>query len=120
MEIKTHQIGNIKIAEIISAEIIIQNISDGLDLVGNVYYQEFDSVILQQHHLVPEFFDLKNGMAGEILQKFSNYKLRLAIVGDFSSLTSKSIRDFIYESNHVGHINFLGSVEEALEVHSSK
>ena len=38
-------------------------------------------------------------MAGEILQKFSNYRVRLAIVGDFTPYSSKSIKDFIYESN---------------------
>nr|WP_280739939.1 DUF4180 domain-containing protein [Pedobacter borealis] len=53
-------------------------------------------------------------MAGEILQKFSNYRVSLAIIGDFSPYQSKSIKDFIYESNKGKHINFLGSAAEAL------
>jgi hypothetical protein len=53
-------------------------------------------------------------MAGEILQKFSNYRIKLAIVGDFSKYTKKSIRDFIRESNNTGHINFVGTLDEAL------
>jgi hypothetical protein len=32
---------------------------------------------------------LKTGLAGEILQKFSTYNMRLGIVGDFSAYTSK-------------------------------
>ena len=64
--------------------------------------------------MTPAFFELKNGMAGEILQKFSNYRVRLAIVGDFSRYTSKSINDFILESNKTGHINFVPTVTEAL------
>lgn len=55
-------------------------------------------------------------MAGEILQKFSNYRVRLAIVGDFTSYSGKSIRDFIYESNKKGQINFVSTTEEALNV----
>jgi hypothetical protein len=53
-------------------------------------------------------------MAGEILQKFSNYRMRLAIVGDFSEYKSKSLRDFIRESNRTGTINFVGTIDEAL------
>jgi hypothetical protein len=53
-------------------------------------------------------------MAGEILQKFSNYRVRLAVVGDFERHTSKSVRDFIHESNQGKQVNFLPTVVEAL------
>jgi hypothetical protein len=115
MKIETHIIQNTKVAEVISDEIIIQTTGDGLDLLGNIYYQDFDKIIIYQKNITPAFFELKNGMAGEILQKFSNYRVRLAIVGDFSQYTSKSILDFIFESNKTGYINFLGSIEEALK-----
>lgn len=115
MEIKTHLINNKKIAEITSDEIIIQSIEDGTDLVGNLYYQDFGLIIIHEKNITPEFFNLKTGIAGEILQKFSNYRLRLAIVGDFSRFESKSIRDFIFESNKTKHINFAKDLAEALE-----
>ncbi len=54
-------------------------------------------------------------MAGEILQKFSNYRVRLVVVGDFSKFTSQSLKDFIYESNKERHVNFAGSLDEALD-----
>ncbi|WP_449401648.1 hypothetical protein [Chryseobacterium wanjuense] len=41
MEIKTHHIGNTKTAEVISDDIIIGSAQDGLDLFGNIYYQDF-------------------------------------------------------------------------------
>ena len=40
--------------------------------------------------------------------------MRLAIVGDFSGFKSKSLRDFIRESNSTGTINFVGTIDEAL------
>ncbi|MFZ2340826.1 MAG: DUF4180 domain-containing protein [Bacteroidales bacterium] len=61
-----------------------------------------------------DFFDLKTKIAGDILQKFSNYRMKLAIIGDFSAIKSKSLRDFIRESNNAGTINFVGSMEEAM------
>lgn len=115
MKIKTHQINNTKIAEVISEEIIIRSAQDGLDLLGNIYYQDFDKVVIYEKNITPEFFDLKTKMAGEILQKFSNYRVRLAIIGDFSRYESKSFKDFVFESNSTGHIYFGESLEEALE-----
>ncbi|MCZ4224291.1 DUF4180 domain-containing protein [Pedobacter rhodius] len=115
MKIEKHTINNTDIAEIISTDVIINNTEDGLDLLGNLYYQGFDKVIIDKQNITPDFFDLKNGIAGEILQKFSNYRVSLAIVGDFSTYQSRSIKDFIYESNKGKHINFLASTAEALQ-----
>lgn len=115
MEIKTHEINQTQIAEVISDEVIIQNAQDGLDLLGNIYYQDFDKIILYEKNITPEFFDLKTKIAGDILQKFSNYRVRLAIVGGFEKYNSKSIKEFILESNKTGHINFIQTLAEALE-----
>ena len=114
MNIITHNIGEIKIAEITSDEIILNSTQDGIDLLGNLYYQEFDKVIIHKQNITPDFFDLKNGIAGEILQKFSNYRVRVAIVGDFTNYTSKSLSDFIYESNKRNQVIFVSSTEEGL------
>jgi hypothetical protein len=54
-------------------------------------------------------------MAGEILQKFSTYRVQLTIVGDFSMYNSKSLKDFIFESNKGNQINFISSTTEALK-----
>ena len=116
MNIQPHNIKDTEIAEIISNEIIVGNAEEALDLLGNTYYQGFDKMIIHQENITPDFFDLKNKMAGEILQKFSTYRVRLAIVGDFSQFTSKSLKDFIYESNKGKHVSFVASVDETLDV----
>ncbi|WP_031526537.1 DUF4180 domain-containing protein [Dyadobacter crusticola] len=114
MTITSHAVNAVQIAEVTSDKLIIETAEDGLDLLGSLYYQGFDSMIIHEENITPAFFDLKTGIAGEILQKFSNYRMRLAIVGDFKKYSGKSMRDFISESNRTGRINFLGSVEEAL------
>lgn len=113
MEIKEHKINNSKIAEVIAEEIIVKNAEDGLELLGNLYYQGFDRVIIYEKNIIPSFFDLKNGLAGEILQKFSNYRIPLIVIGDFDFM-SQSIKDFIYESNNGKQVNFLPTIEDAL------
>lgn len=114
MEIKEHSKSGIKIAEIISNEIIIKTTEDALDLMGNIYYQGFDKIILHQKNIAPAFFDLKTKMAGDILQKFTQYRMPLIIVGDFSMYSSKSLKNFIYESNKGTQVNFLSSLNEVL------
>jgi len=54
-------------------------------------------------------------MSGEVLQKLSTFRMKLAIVGHFADLESNSLRDCIRESNALGHINFAVTREEALE-----
>jgi Domain of unknown function (DUF4180) len=119
MEIVAHNLNNTKIAEITSDETIIITTEDGLDLLGNIYYQGFDGIVLHEKNFTPDFFDLKNGIAGEILQKFSTYRVQLVIVGDFSKYTSKSLTDFIYETNKGRHINFVSSISDALKILSA-
>jgi Domain of unknown function (DUF4180) len=99
MKIETHTINESKIAEITSDTVFIKTADDVLDLLGNLYYQEVNKIVIHEKNVTPDFFDLKNGTAGEILQKFSNYRIRLAIVGDFTPYSGKSIQAFIYESN---------------------
>lgn len=113
MNIKTHVQGEIKIAELKSDYLIITNVEDGLQLLVDLYYQDYGKIILYKENITTDFFDLKTGLAGEILQKFSNFKVQLVIVGDFDTYSGKSIRDFIFESNKGRLINFLPSIEEA-------
>ena len=120
MIIETHNINETKIAEVISDVYVINKFEDGLDLLGNLYYQGFDKIVIHEKNITPDFFDLKSGIAGEILQKFSTYRIRLAIVGDFSKYTSKSLKDFIFESNKSRHINFLSTCSEAIKILSTK
>jgi hypothetical protein len=39
-----------------------------------------DGLILAEDAVGPQFFDLRTGFAGEALQKFVNYRVRVAIV----------------------------------------
>lgn len=116
MKIETHNINDKKIAEIITDEIVLRTTEDGLDLLGNLYYQGFDKIIIHEKNITPDFFDLKTKIAGDILQKFTQYQMPLIIVGDFSKFASKSLNDFIFESNKGKHVNFVHTQSEAIEI----
>lgn len=93
----------------------ITGVQDVLDIMASARYaSDCVGVIVYKESLPRAFFDLKTGCAGEILQKFSNYKMKIAIIGDFSEYKSKSLRDFIYECNNGNCVFFLENMEAAL------
>lgn len=104
-----------KIAELSADTAVINTLQDAVDILGNTSYLEVQSVIVYDYQLHPNFFNLRSGLAGDILQKFSNYQMRLAIIGDFSTTTSNALNAFIIECNRGNHVFFLPTKEAALE-----
>lgn len=95
--------------------VLITGGSSAVDLLATVRYETgCSAMLLHREQLDESFFRLSSGLAGEVLQKFTNYQMRLAVVGDFSGYTSKPLHDFIYESNQGRQVCFLPSEEEAL------
>lgn len=110
---KYHTTDNI-IAELTETGFVIAETQDGVDLLGELVAENCSRIIIYEKNLHADFFRLHTGLAGDILQKFSNYRIRLAIIGDFSKFTSKSLQDFIRESNRGKSICFVSSFEEAV------
>ena len=71
-----------------------------LDLVGDALGRA-DLVVVPVARVAPAFFVLAGGVAGAVVQKFVNYRLRLAIVGDVDEYVagSTALRDFVRECN---------------------
>jgi Domain of unknown function (DUF4180) len=87
-----------------------------LDLIGDAFGQDAELVAVPVERVADEFFRLRSGVAGAVVQKFANYRLRLAVVGDISSHVdgSTALRDFVYESNQGRHLWFVPG-HDALE-----
>ncbi|WP_028972632.1 DUF4180 domain-containing protein [Spirochaeta cellobiosiphila] len=73
-----------------------------------------NTIVLNDACFSPDFFDLKTKLAGEFLQKVSNYRKRLIILGDFAKYQSPSFNDFIYESNLGGNVIFTKDIAEGI------
>lgn len=50
----------------------------------------------------------------KILQKFINYHIKVVVFGEYSQYTSKSLKDFIYESNHGKDFFFVEIKQQAI------
>lgn len=87
--------------------VLIDSGSSAVELLDTVRYETgCSAVILSKEQLDEAFFRLSTGLAGEVLQKFVNYQMRLGIVGDLSGYTSKLLQDFVRESNEGRQICF--------------
>ena len=113
MQTKAISIGAINAVEVMSDEVIMRSGEDALDMMAAASSHH---LILHKGNFPKEFFDLSTRIAGEILQKFANYQVKLAIIGDFDKFKSKTLKDFIYESNKNGDYLFVPSIEEVKNI----
>lgn len=104
------------VAELTDRDFMINETQDAVGLMGELWEYDCRRIVIHKENLNEAFFDLKTGLAGDILQKFSNYNVRLAIVGEFSGYTSKSLQDFIRECNQRKQILFLEEIDSAIEI----
>jgi hypothetical protein len=109
-----HKAGNVVIAELLDENYIISRVQDVLDLMGKMAEENCTKLIIREENLHADFFRLYTGLAGEILQKFSNYYCRLAVIGNYSKYKSKTLQDFIRESNQGNMIFFVDNLNTAL------
>lgn len=79
----------------------IADATNATDVIGEALGERVELVAIPAERLATEFFDLKTGIAGEIAQKFVNYRIRLAIIGDISDRlnASGSLSSWVAESN---------------------
>ncbi|MBI5284501.1 MAG: DUF4180 domain-containing protein [Chloroflexi bacterium] len=74
-------------------------------------------IVVPAGRLDAEFFQLRSGFAGELLQKAANYGFKFAVVGDVSRYVAASdaFRDFVIESNRGRSIFFSANLQAFAE-----
>ncbi|QIB46097.1 DUF4180 domain-containing protein [Streptomyces aureoverticillatus] len=90
---------------------------DVLDLIGNASYQGAEWVVVPAVRFDESFFRLRTRVAGDIVQKFANYRMGLVVLGDISPHTEESsaLRDFVRECNRGRQTWFVTDDEELTE-----
>src|SRR5262245_25810731 len=91
--------------------ISIRSFGDISDALGACISSE--GLILTEADLTPAFFDLRSGLAGELFQKFTNYRIGLAIVLPEPNAYGQRFSELVYEHRRDNLIRFVRSEEEA-------
>ena len=116
MKIEHLQENGTDIAVISNGEQVIVGTPSALDLAMTVKYETGAArIVIDKRLICEDFFILSTGLAGEILQKYIIYHIKLAVYGDFTHYTSKPLKDFIYESNRGNDFFFVPSKEDAIQ-----
>ena len=93
---------------------LIRTQDDAMDLIATTFSRGEDVVVIPVERLDPEFFRLASGVAGEVAQKFVNYRRRLVVLGDVSAFVARSdaFRDWVRETDRGHDILFVANEDE--------
>ncbi|NCB00139.1 MAG: DUF4180 domain-containing protein [Clostridia bacterium] len=94
---------------------VISSEQAALDLFTLCNEHQAQGILAPTHLFHEDFFRLKSGIAGAILQKLVNYDVRLALVRDPEQKIKGKFLDFLAESNHGSHFAVLDDKETAIE-----
>jgi hypothetical protein len=88
--------------------------ADANDFISEAWSSEADFLAIPLERLGPDFLKLSSGVAGEVFQKFVNYGLGCAIIGDITQALegSGALRDFVRETNKGRSIWFVADFAE--------
>lgn len=103
-----------RIVHVSSVDTPVRSRQDALDIMLGHGHRDLDGIAIDAACLHPDFLSLRTGVAGELLQMFVNYHLKLAIVGDFSEVRAGALHDFIVESNRGRQVFFVADLDAAI------
>ena len=88
--------------------------STARDAIGDALALGAETVVIPVARLDPPFFELRTGVAGDIVQAFVNYGLRLVVIGPLPPLatSSRSFVAFAGEANRGTQTWFVGTAAE--------
>ncbi|WP_340610287.1 DUF4180 domain-containing protein [Xenorhabdus bharatensis] len=94
---------------------------DAINIILSHEHRSIAGFIINETCFHPDFFRLKTGIAGEMLQIFVNYRVKIAILGDMTKYTntSTSLRAFIVESHRNNPLFFVSEINDAIRYLSS-
>jgi homoserine kinase len=98
MNITVKQLEDKSYMEVEPGEEVIASPQDALDLIVICGEEETCRILLHADNVSPAFFDLSTRLAGEVLLKFANYRLKVALVIPADMVVSDHFSEFASET----------------------
>ena len=111
---KAYELHGVRVLECATDGVRLRGDRDAIPVIETAWENRAKLIAIPIERLDEDFFRLKTRIAGEIVQKFVQYRFRIAIVGDISKHISESsaLRDFVREANRGDQIWFVASLED--------
>jgi hypothetical protein len=93
---------------------LIDSYQRTVELIGEALTAHASLIAVPVSRLSADFFQLRSGIAGEIVGKVVTYHLKLAIIGDIAAhvTATSALRAWVRECNRHGEVYFLSSLDD--------
>jgi len=106
---------NKPVVECLPGSGMVTNENSALDLVSTCGEEGTDLLLLHHTNLHSDFFDLKTGLAGNVLLKLSNYRIHAAAVVPSELIGTGRFFEFVLETNRRNDFRVFSSREDAIQ-----
>ena len=113
MNYQINEIDNKKYIELISVKEPFNNENDALDLIALCWEHETYYIMLHSSVLSQDFFNLKTKFAGNFIQKFINYNIKVVAVFPQELVQKGRFKEMALETNKGNHFRMYETKEEA-------
>ena len=115
MSYAVRQIHDLRLVVFAEAGPPLKDENDVSLFIAPAFEHDAGMIALPVNRLDAAFFQLRSGIAGAVLQKFINYRLRVALRDDDITSwlgQSNALQDFVREANRSEQVWFLPSLAE--------
>lgn len=115
MEYRIVRLTNRNIIECLPGGGVLSSEQEALDLVGICGGEGTDTILLYDTNLGEDFYNLKTGLAGALLLKWTNYRIRVAAIIPQERIGSGRFHEMVIESNRRNDFRVFADRENAIE-----
>lgn len=106
---------NRKYIEFSSSEMLLSTEREALDIIAACMENSTNLLIIHDKALSEDFFNLRTGLAGTVLQKFVNYNIKSALIITCEEKITGRFREMIFEANKGNDFRAFKSIDKAEE-----
>jgi len=99
--------------ELITSDTPLSTEQDAVDLIALCKENDVELLLVHGEALAGEFFSLRTGVAGRMIQKFTNYHVKTAVIIPDPSLNRGRFKEMVGESNRSNHFGVFETREDA-------
>ncbi|MFC5403150.1 DUF4180 domain-containing protein [Cohnella soli] len=113
MNVQIRELESKKYIEIISTTEPLSTEHDALDLISLCWEHGINALMIHDAVLSEDFFKLKTKLAGNMIQKFINYGIKVAAIIPQETMDKGKFKEMAAETNAGNHFRLYESKEEA-------
>lgn len=113
MNYRIRESGSQKYIELMSAAEPVKTENDALDLIALGWEQGTQAIMIHGEALSEDFFKLKTKSAGDIIQKFTNYGMKVAAIVPREIVQQGRFKEMAAETNNGPHFRIYDRKEDA-------